>query len=122
VPRHVLEPPPDEHAGEWLLDHDAQDERVARARRRDALADDGAAQLVLDVDQVGKLGHAASLAFGAASVQTAFMPLFAGVALTITVMGCVAFLANGVRHLRRRKRNLEHWEKGEPLEGVGDWD
>jgi hypothetical protein len=32
------------------------------------------------------------------------------------------FLANGVRTLRRRKRNLAHWEKGEPLEGVGDWD
>jgi hypothetical protein len=50
------------------------------------------------------------------------MPLFAAVALTITVAGSVAFLANSVRQLRRRKRNLEHWEKGEPLEGVGDWD
>jgi len=24
--------------------------------------------------------------------------------------------------MRRQKRNLVHWEKGEPLEGVGDWD
>jgi hypothetical protein len=50
------------------------------------------------------------------------MPIFAAVALAITVIGAVAFLANGIRQLRRRKRNLEHWEKGEPLEGVGDWD
>ena len=26
------------------------------------------------------------------------------------------------RTLLRRKRNIRHWEKGEPLEGVGDWD
>ena len=32
------------------------------------------------------------------------------------------FLVRQVRELRRRKRNLKHWEKGEPLEGVGDWD
>jgi hypothetical protein len=50
------------------------------------------------------------------------MPLPAAVALTITVVGCAVFLTNGVRALRRRKRNLEHWKKGEPLEGVGDWD
>jgi len=36
--------------------------------------------------------------------------------------GCVVFLVQQVRALRRQKRNLEHWEKGEPLEGVGDWD
>jgi hypothetical protein len=50
------------------------------------------------------------------------MPVPAAVALTITVIGCIAFLANGVRALRRRRRNLKHWEKGEPLEDVGDWD
>jgi len=50
------------------------------------------------------------------------MPIPAAIALTITVIGAVAFLTNGIRALRRRKRNLEHWEKGEPLEGVGDWD
>ena len=27
-----------------------------------------------------------------------------------------------MRTLRRRKRNIRHWEKDEPLEGVGDWD
>ena len=36
--------------------------------------------------------------------------------------GCVVFLVRQVRELRRQKRNLEHWEKGEPLEGVGEWD
>ena len=36
--------------------------------------------------------------------------------------GCVVFLVQQVRILRRQKRNLRHWEKGEPLEGVGDWD
>jgi hypothetical protein len=122
APRDVLEAAAHEHAWEGLADHDAQDERVARARRRDALAADGAAKLVLDVNQIGKLGHAVSLAFGATPVQTAPMPIPAAVALTITVAGAVAFLANGIRQLRRRKRNLEHWEKGEPLEGVGDWD
>jgi hypothetical protein len=50
------------------------------------------------------------------------MPIPAAVAVTIAVIGGVVFLANGVRTLRRRKRNLVHWEKGEPLEGVGDWD
>jgi hypothetical protein len=38
------------------------------------------------------------------------------------VLGCSVFLGNGIRVLRRRRRNLKHWEKGEPLEGVGDWD
>jgi hypothetical protein len=50
------------------------------------------------------------------------MPLPAIVAVSITVIGSVVFLGNGIRTLRRRKRNLEHWKKGEPLEGVGDWD
>ncbi|HMF41557.1 MAG TPA: hypothetical protein VKQ32_12855 [Polyangia bacterium] len=36
--------------------------------------------------------------------------------------GCAVWLFKQVQALRRRKRNLEHWEKGEPLEGVGDWD
>jgi hypothetical protein len=50
------------------------------------------------------------------------MPVPAIVAVSIAVIGAVVFLANGIRTLRRRKRNLAHWEKGEPLEGVGDWD
>jgi Tfp pilus assembly protein PilV len=44
------------------------------------------------------------------------------IAVLIASISCVAFLAAQVRTLRRRKRNLVHWEKDEPLEGVGDWD
>jgi hypothetical protein len=50
------------------------------------------------------------------------MPLPAIVAVSLAVIGSVIFLGNGVRTLRRRKRNLKHYEKNEPLEGVGDWD
>jgi hypothetical protein len=50
------------------------------------------------------------------------MPIPAAIAVTLAVVGSIVFLTNGVRTLRRRKRNLDHWEKGEPLEGVGDWD
>ncbi|HEY4395352.1 MAG TPA: hypothetical protein VGP64_14880 [Polyangia bacterium] len=50
------------------------------------------------------------------------MPLFAKIAVTIAIIGAVAFLISQIRALRRQKRNLSHWEKDEPLEGVGDWD
>jgi hypothetical protein len=50
------------------------------------------------------------------------MPLWAMIAVTIASICCLAFLSTGVRTLRRRKRNLDHWAKDEPLEGVGDWD
>jgi hypothetical protein len=50
------------------------------------------------------------------------MPLPAIVAVSIAAAGGIVFLGNGIRTLRRRKRNLEHWEKDEPLEDVGDWD
>ena len=58
----------------------------------------------------------------AAKVQTAVMPLPMIIIVVLVGAGCLVFLAQQVRALRRRKRNLEHWEKGEPLEGVGDWD
>lgn len=51
-----------------------------------------------------------------------FMPLPALVAVSVTSIGCIAFLVSGVKTLRRRKRNLLHYERNEPLEGVGDWD
>ena len=63
-----------------------------------------------------------SLAFPVARVQTGVMPLPMLVVVVLVSAGCVVFLVRQVRDLRRRKRNLEHWEKGEPLEGVGDWD
>jgi hypothetical protein len=50
------------------------------------------------------------------------MPLPAIVIVTLVTIGSIVFLAQQVRTLRRRRRNLRHWEKGEPLEGVDDWD
>jgi hypothetical protein len=50
------------------------------------------------------------------------MPLLMKIIVALVSAGCLVFLVQQVRGLRRRKRNLEHWEKGEPLEGVGDWD
>ena len=50
------------------------------------------------------------------------MPLPAQIAVTLTVLGSVAMLVQEVRGLLRRKRNLKHFERDEPLEKVGDWD
>lgn len=50
------------------------------------------------------------------------MPLFAWILTIVVSAACVLFLVNQVRALRRRRRNLRRWERGEPLEGVGDWD
>jgi hypothetical protein len=50
------------------------------------------------------------------------MPLWALIAVLIASASCAVFLGTQVRTLRRRKRNLGHWERDEPLEGVGDWD
>ena len=63
-----------------------------------------------------------SLAFGSVKVQTRFMPLPMLIVAILVGAGCVVFLVQQVRTLLRRKRNIRHWEKGEPLEGVGDWD
>jgi hypothetical protein len=50
------------------------------------------------------------------------MPLPALIIVLLVSLGSVVWLVFRVRDLRRQKRNLIHWEKGEPLEGVGDWD
>ena len=50
------------------------------------------------------------------------MPLPMLIIVILVGAGCIAFLIQQVRTLLRRKRNIRHWEKGEPLEGVGDWD
>ncbi len=50
------------------------------------------------------------------------MPLPVLVVVVLVSIGAVVWLAFQVRNLRRQKRNLQHWEKGEPLEGTGDWD
>jgi hypothetical protein len=50
------------------------------------------------------------------------MPVPAIVIVTLVTLGSVVFLTNQIKTLRRRRRNLRHFEKDEPLEGVGDWD
>jgi hypothetical protein len=50
------------------------------------------------------------------------MPLPAIVIVVIVSVGCLIWLSVQVRTLRRRKRNIKHWERGEPLEGANDWD
>ena len=49
------------------------------------------------------------------------MPLQIKVIVVLVVIGVRCVPGQQVRNLRRQKRNLKHWEKGEPLEGVGDW-
>jgi len=50
------------------------------------------------------------------------MPLPALIIVVLVSAGAVVYLIGQVRNLRRQKRNLQHWERGEPLEGAGDWD
>ena len=50
------------------------------------------------------------------------MPLPAQIVVTITSLGAIAMIVNEVRDLLRRKRNLKHFERDEPLEKAGDWD
>jgi hypothetical protein len=50
------------------------------------------------------------------------MPLSMLVILVLVSAGCIVWLVQQVRRLLRQKRNIRHWEKGEPLEGAGDWD
>jgi hypothetical protein len=50
------------------------------------------------------------------------MPLPAVIVVVLVSIGCAIFLAGQIRTQLRRKRNLRHWERDEPLEGVGDWD
>ena len=123
APLDAFERAPHQHRRERLADHDAQDGRIAGARRGDPLAHDGGAQARFDMDEIGQLGHRRdSLAFRGAKVQTRGMPLPMIIIVVLVGAGCVVFLVQQVRTLRRQKRNLKHWEKGEPLEGVGDWD
>lgn len=50
------------------------------------------------------------------------MPLPAQIAVTLVTIGSVAFLVHQVREQLRRKRNLKHFERDEPLEKAGEWD
>jgi hypothetical protein len=49
------------------------------------------------------------------------MPPAVAVIVVVVAIGAVIFWANQIRALRRRRRNLRHWERDEPLEGVDDW-
>lgn len=40
----------------------------------------------------------------------------------ITVFGSIAMVIFQIRDLLRRRRNLKHFERDEPLEKTGDWD
>lgn len=50
------------------------------------------------------------------------MPGAAGIIVGITVFGSLAMVIFEIRDLLRRRRNLKHFERGEPLEKTGDWD
>lgn len=49
------------------------------------------------------------------------MPGTAGVIVGITVLGSIAMVVFQIRDLLRRRRNLRHFERGEPLEKTDDW-
>ncbi|MDZ4693679.1 MAG: hypothetical protein SGI86_00910 [Deltaproteobacteria bacterium] len=51
------------------------------------------------------------------------MPTWAKILTTIAVVCSVLWLVYQIKLVRLRRRNLIHWEKGEPLEGgVDRWD
>jgi hypothetical protein len=49
------------------------------------------------------------------------MPLPARVLVIITSLGSIALVIHRVRDLLRRRRNLKHFERDEPLEKSDDW-
>ena len=49
------------------------------------------------------------------------MPLPLAFLVAVAVFGALGLWDNQIRTLRRRRRNLRHWERDEPLEGVDDW-
>jgi hypothetical protein len=50
------------------------------------------------------------------------MPIPAILGVLAAVIFSVAMITHEIRTLRRRRRNLKHWENNEPLEKAGDWD
>jgi hypothetical protein len=62
-----------------------------------------------------------NLASKARRDQNQRMPLPLAVLVALAVIGAVVLWVNQIRTLRRRRRNLRHWERNEPLEGVDDW-
>jgi len=56
------------------------------------------------------------------SVQTPGMPLSARIIVSITAIGSIALIVYQIRDLLRRRRNLKHFERDEPLEKTDHWD
>jgi hypothetical protein len=50
------------------------------------------------------------------------MPLPAKIFVTLATLGAIAMVVSQIRDQLRRKRNLKHYERGEPLEKTGEWD
>jgi hypothetical protein len=49
------------------------------------------------------------------------MPGAAKIFVAITAIGSVAMIVFQIRDLLRRRRNLRHFARGEPLEKTDDW-
>ncbi len=120
-----LEPPPDEQRREGLAHHDPQDGRIAGAGGGDGLSGQRSAQHILDMDQIGQLGHGGRHLVwhsSVAPVQTPLMPLWALIAVVIASIGCTPSSPPRSGPCAAASATSLHWEKDEPLEGVGDWD
>ena len=50
------------------------------------------------------------------------MPIVPLILVVIAIVGSTLFLTYQVKVTLRRRRNLRHYERDEPLENVGDWD
>ena len=50
------------------------------------------------------------------------MPLGIKVVVVITALGSLLLIGYQIRDLLRRKRNIKHFERDEPLEGANEWD
>jgi hypothetical protein len=50
------------------------------------------------------------------------MPTSIRILVSIATLGGLAMIVKQVRDLLRQKRNLKHWERGEPLEKTDGWD
>jgi hypothetical protein len=50
------------------------------------------------------------------------MPTSIRILVSIATLGGLAMIVKQVLDLLRQKRNLKHWERGEPLEKTDGWD
>ena len=123
APLDARERAPDQHGRERLGDHDAQDggSPVRAAAMR--LPTTAARRPASTWTRSGSSGIGQGVWHSEArKFKLRLMPLPMLIIVIVVGAGCIAFLIKQVRTLQRRKRNIRHWEKGEPLEGVGDSD